>query len=316
MDKPIAYRHALVTGASGFVGRVLCTYLVNQGVQVTAVSRTLHPLPWFAAAQYTSHSLDITKQALPDEWWNGVDVVFHLAGMAHVGNKSQISDTAYHSVNVEATDTLLSQAVLHGVKRFIYFSSVRAIHPVDRYGYSKRLAEETVLSYGEQKALEVSILRPALVYGPGVKGNLRTLQKAIQKGWCPPIPETGNRRSLISVQDLAQAAWVVARSPRTQDKVYVVTDGVAYSTRHIYEVLSRIAGRQPGRFAVPKWLFWLVTKLAFKPQVFEKLFGSEFYSDMALSQDTGWEPQYSLWDVEHWNTDFSSHPECGTLPFR
>jgi nucleoside-diphosphate-sugar epimerase len=307
MEKPVTYRHALVTGASGFVGRVLCTYLVQQGVRVTAVSRTAHSLPWFSATQYKSHSLDIIKVALPTEWWDGVDVVFHLAGMAHVGDKSKISDETYQSINVGATDTLLQQAVLHDVKRFIYFSSVRAIDPVDRYGYNKRLAEETVLSYGEQKAIQVSILRPVLVYGPGVKGNLRVLQNAIQKGWLPPIPETGNRRSLISVQDLAHAAWITAISPYTHGKTYIVTDGVAYSTRQIYEVFSRLSGRQPGRLAVPKWIFWLVTKLLCKPHIFEKLFGSDFYPDVALSIDTGWEPQYSLWDVDHWNTVFSVH---------
>ena len=252
MDRPIAYRHALVTGASGFIGRVLCAYLVQQGVRVTAVSRTPHPLPWFSATQYTSHSLDITKTAVPNEWWRGVDVVFHLAGVAHAGKESKIAHMVYQTVNVEATDSLLQQAVLHDVKRFIYFSSIKAIEPMDRYGYSKRLAEETVLFYGEQKAIQVSIIRPALVYGPNLKGNLQAMQSAIQKGWLPPIPETGNQRSLISVQDLAHAAWVIAESPHTHDKAYVVTDGVAYSTRQIYEVLSQLAGRGARRFSVSK----------------------------------------------------------------
>jgi nucleoside-diphosphate-sugar epimerase len=309
MEQPLVYRHALVTGASGFIGRVLCAYLLQKGVKVTAVSRTPHPLPWFSAAQYRSHALDMTKAVLPRDYWSGVDVVFHLAGMAHAGSKSQISDKTYHVINVEVTDSLLQQAVLHDVKRFIYFSSVRAIDPIDRYGYSKRLAEETVLSYGQQKMIKVSVLRPTLVYGPGVKGNLLTLQKAIQAGWFPAIPETGNRRSLISVQDLAHAAWMMAESPNTHDKTYIVSDGVAYSTRQIYEVFSHIAGRKPGRWAVPKCAFWLVTKLAFKPQLFDKLFGSDFYPDMALSRDTGWEPQHSLWDIEHWNTVFSANTE-------
>ena len=309
MTYTTTYHHALVTGASGFVGRVLSAYLVQQGIQVTAVSRTPYPMPWFSKGQYTSHTLDLTQSALPEKWWQGIDVVFHLAGVAHAGKESKTPDAVYQSVNVEATDSLLQQAVLHDVKRFIYFSSVKAIEPVDRYGYSKRLAEETVLSYGEQKAIDVSIVRPALVYGPNLKGNLQALQKAIQKGWLPPIPETGNQRSLISVQDLVHAAWMIAVSKQTQGKIYTVTDGIAYSTRQICEVLSRMVNKKLPNWAVPKWVFWLVTKILGKPDVFEKLFGSAFYPDMALARDTGWEPQHSLWDIDHWNTVFNAHPD-------
>ncbi|MEY3183284.1 MAG: hypothetical protein RLZ35_1269 [Pseudomonadota bacterium] len=307
-NKHKTYRHALVTGASGFIGRVLCHYLLEQGVQVTAISRTSCPMPTFSADQYVSHRLDICKNSLPEAWWKGVDIVFHLAGVAHAGKASQIPDSEYQSVNVEATDALLAQAVLHNVKRFIYFSSVKAIEPLDRYGESKRLAENTVLTYGAQKAIKVSIVRPALVYGPQLKGNLQALQKAIQKGWFPPLPETGNRRSLISVQDLVHAAWTIAVSPRTYNKVYTVTDGIGYSTRQIYEVLSRLSGKKPRFGFIPKWVFWLITTLLRKSATFEKLFGSAFYPDIALSQDTGWEPRYSLWDIEQWNSAF--HVPC------
>ncbi|HSW70698.1 MAG TPA: NAD-dependent epimerase/dehydratase family protein [Gammaproteobacteria bacterium] len=283
-------KQALVTGASGFIGRALCAYLVQQGIKVTAVSRTAGP-----------YAHNIVKEPIPDAWWKGVDVVFHLAGVAHAGKESSISDETYQKVNVETTQSLLNQAIELQVSRFVFFSSVKAIDPVDRYGYSKLLAEERVLLAGQTGKIGVSILRPALVYGPSLKGNLGAMERAIKRGWLPTLPETGNRRSLISVQDLIRAALVVAESPHTVNRSYAGTDGIGYSTRNIYDVLCTMSGRKPSRFALPKWVFWLATQLIFKPELFEKLFGSAFFPDLSLAQDTGWEPEYSLWDIDRWN---------------
>ena len=283
-------KRALVTGASGFIGRVLCSYLVQQGIKVTAISR-----------KSKTHAHNIVKEPIPAAWWKGIDVVFHLAGVAHAGKEASITDETYQKVNVETTQSLLDQAIEHHVPRFVFFSSVKAIEPVDRYGYSKLLAEERVLTAGQTGNIQVCVLRPALVYGPGLKGNLGAMQRAIKKGWLPTLPETGNRRSLISVQDLVRAAQMVAESPHTANQIYTVTDGIGYSTRNIYDVLCSMSGRKPSRFALPKWTFWLVSQLLLKPDLFEKLFGSAFFPDMSLAQDTGWEAEYSFWDVDRWN---------------
>lgn len=295
MIKKVDPKKVLVTGASGFIGYPLCQHLLKQGFQVIGVCRRkeekineLSTRPLFIPEH-----IDLSKKNLPLDLLKEVDVIFHLAGLAHAGKKSNFSETDYQAINVEATKNLFNQAVKAGVRRFVYFSSVKAIDADDAYARSKRDAEKELLSLAKTASTEVVILRPALVYGPNLKGNLASMQWAIKKGRFPPIPKTHNKRSLISVQDLIDAACIAAEHPAVASKTYVITDHQSYSTRRIYEILCQSVGRRPLHPFLPSWVFRLAFRLIGRPDLFQKLLGDAFYSDNSpsLMEDVGWIPQ-------------------------
>ena len=201
---------SLVTGSSGFVGQRLVS-AINKGVRVLSRKRQL---------DLETVICDFEKDSIPPNALDGIDTVFHLAGFAHNARDSTKIQNLYQKVNVDATIRLAKLAVKSNVKRFIFVSSVKAgggstfracasekVHgdPEGIYGKTKREAELQLLKIGKKSGMHVSIIRPSLVYGPNVKGNLKLMLSGIKKGWFPPLPETGNKRSMIHVDDLVRA---------------------------------------------------------------------------------------------------------------
>jgi nucleoside-diphosphate-sugar epimerase len=151
------------------------------------------------------------------------------------------------------------------------------------YGETKREAELRLLEITQQSNMHVAIVRPALVYGPKVKGNLQLMCSGIEKGWFPPLPETGNRRSMIHVDDLVQALLLVAENSRANREIFIATDGKPHSSREIYEAMCRIVGKEVPHWSVPKFLFDLVGLMS--PRIrykVDKLLGDEYYSSEKL----------------------------------
>jgi len=297
---------AIVTGASGFIGRVLCRVLLKRGYSVFGVSRNPSPVLQQLSEnpKFQVIHADLVRDRLPKSVLKRADVIFHLAGLAHTGKEVPISEARYRALNVGASKSIFKQGAELGLKRFVFFSSVKAMEADDVYGRSKQEAEQSLLALAKDFETELVILRPALVYGPDLKGNLHQMQQGIQGGWFPKIPETGNQRSLISVQDLVAAACVVAEHPDTLDaKAYVLTDGQAYSTRQIYDVLCHTLGHGPGFWTLPIRAFHLGLKILGRLDLYEKLFGSALYADPSLpslTQDTGWVPQLRLSSFRQW----------------
>ena len=189
-------------------------------------------------------------------------------------------------------------AVHQGVQHFIYVSSVKAGgtaiagqcmtednqgEPEGIYGRTKREAELMLLEIGRQSGMYVSIVRPSLVYGPGVKGNLAIMRSGIEKGWFPPLPETGNRKSMIHVDDLVRAIFFVAEDHRADGEIFIATDGLPHSSRKIYETICQQVNKTVPRWSVPKFLFDGVASVSsrFRYKV-EKLLGDEYYSSAKL----------------------------------
>ena len=151
------------------------------------------------------------------------------------------------------------------------------------YGETKREAELRLLEITQQSNMHVAIVRPALVYGPEAKGNLQLMCTGFEKGWFPPLPETGNRRSMIHVDDLVQALLLVAENSRANREIFIATDGKPHSSREIYEAMCRIVGKEVPHWSVPKFLFDLVGLMS--PRIrykVDKLLGDEYYSSEKL----------------------------------
>ena len=306
----------LVTGAGGFLGRPLVERLVADGTPVRAMyhrSPEIPPRPGVVTVRAALEDFDSLRRAA-----EGCTTVFHLAGKAH---DLDVRDAgAFRRINVEGTANLLRAAEEAGVRSFVFASSVKAMgeggeecldedapaEPRSPYGISKLEAERLVLETGARSRIHVSVLRLPLVYGPGLKGNLRAMLDAVARGAFPPPPLTGNRRSLTSVSDVVSALVLSARSPAAAGCTYLVTDGTTYSTRDIYDSMRAALGLRPMAWAVPLWAFraaalggdaaarLLGRRMPFSTEALEKLLGSACYSNERIRRELGFTPATTL----------------------
>ena len=299
----------LVTGGAGFIGRRLVVALQQKKADVRLLSRSKQ--------NEETIICDLGFDQIPDNALIGIDTIFHLAGVAHnVRDASKIADL-YYKVNVRATIQLANLAVKSGVKRFVFVSSVKAggkpprgacanekdqKNTEDVYGKTKREAELALLEIGKESGMHVSIIRPSLVYGPNLKGNLKFMLSGIKKGWFPPIPETGNRRVMIHVDDLVRAIILVAGDKRANGEIFIATDGITHSSREIYNALCGATGKLTPKWSVPKIFFDIAALIipSIKDKI-SKLLGDECYSSVKL-EEFGFKARKSLKDINE--TDF------------
>jgi len=305
----------LITGATGFIGNELARQIEAAGEKVFAMSRKRQEGPWFKfLEQDFSEELDI-----PDHLLEKVDCVYHLAGIAHAeSNEFVWSD--YYQVNVKATEQLAELAGGAGVKKFIFVSSIKAsgdpenecvdekwkLEPNDDYGKSKWLAEQAVVRISKKYNMDYVIVRPTLVYGPRIKGNLLKMIEAIDKRRFPPIPEVKNKRSLVHVVDLCRALMLVASDKKAVGKTYIVSDLKQYSTRHIYEIIMQSLDRPLSKLYVPLVCFngaakvgdlvekMLGRKIPMNSIAINKLFGSACYNASKIQRELEFEPIWTL----------------------
>ena len=285
---------SFVTGATGFIGQRLLVGLEANGEGVRILSRNPHP-------DYETVVCDLQYEAIPEYGLDGVDTVFHLAGFTHDLRDASKLEHLYRALNVDATVQFTELAVRSGVKQFVFVSSVKAGGydeeqgpPDGVYGQTKREAELKLLDIGRQSGMHVSIVRPSLVYGAGVKGNLALMRRGIEQGWFPPIPETENRRSMIHVDDLVRALLLTAENKRANGEIFIVTDGVPHSSREIYEAICQSVGKTVPQWSVPKIVFEGLSLLS--PRIrykVDKLLGDEFYSSAKL-EGLGFRAEKSL----------------------
>ena len=187
-----SFSRVFVTGATGFIGQRLVMRLKENGAKLKVLSRSYH-------SEYETIVCDLESEVIPEDALVGVDTVFHLAGFAHDLRDTSKVEHLYRTVNVDATMRLVELAVRSEVKQFVFVSSVKAGgydeesgSPEGVYGQTKREAELKLLEIGRQSSMRVSIVRPSLVYGVNVKGNLALMLRGVEQGWFPPLLETSN----------------------------------------------------------------------------------------------------------------------------
>lgn len=286
----------LVTGASGFIGRALVADLAAAGHPVRAAMR--QPADIFDRKVEVVAVSDLTR---PVEWralLKGVETVVHLASIAHAG--PEIAEQAYDRVNRLATAELAEAAQRMGLRRLVFASSVRAQtgptapavidetsppRPTDAYGRSKLAAEDAIRAAN----VPFTILRPVLIYGPGVKGNLARLLRWAQSPWPLPFGALSNRRSILARQNLIDAIHFSLRTPATQGETYVVADPEPVTLGQVIAALRAGVNRPPQLLPVPGMAIAAALRAVGRAEDWDRI-GGELVADPGKLIRAGWQP--------------------------
>ena len=299
----------LVTGGSGFVGRMLCKELIVRGYRVRAAIREL--AGWDADGCEPVKIFSVDSNTNWENALYAVDTVVHLAARVHVMHDDAYDPLgAFRRVNVEGTERLARSAAAVGVKRFVYVSSIKVNGedtkdgvkfteddlpcPKDPYGVSKMEAEEVLKSIAQETGLEVVIVRPPLVYGIGVKGNFSLMLKMLSKNIPLPLASVRNLRSLIYVENLVDALIVCATHPAASGKTYLVSDGEDVSTPDLLRYLQVGMGGADKLFVCPLGLIKWMGRLFGQSDRIDRLLGSLRVDSGKIRRELGWSNPYAL----------------------
>lgn len=300
----------LVTGATGFVGSAVVARLVRDGVEVRACVRRAGAIATRSEVQ-TVQVGDLTGDSDWREALSGIDAVVHAAARVHVMHDTVANPlNEFRRVNVEGTLNLARQAAACGVKRFVFISSIK-VHgetsapgcpftadqmpaPVDAYGISKLEAELGLRDVAVETGLEVVVIRPPLVYGPGVKANFAAMLRWLQRGIPLPFGATHNLRSLVALANLVDLTVLCLVHPAAANQTFLVSDGEDVSTTELLRRASKAMGCSAKLISVPvQWLKAAAT-LAGKKDMAERLCSSLQVDIEKTRQLLDWNPPLTL----------------------
>jgi nucleoside-diphosphate-sugar epimerase len=303
---------AVVTGASGFVGSSLSTSLATAGFRVRAAVRAGTPaeLPYCSGFQRAILG-DISASTGWSSVLTNVDCVVHCAALAHVMHETAGDAlAAYRAVNVDGSRRLAEQAAIAGVRRLVYLSSVKVNGeqtllgapflfsntpaPRDAYGTSKWEAEQGLWEISAKTGLEVVVVRPPLVYGPGVKGNLARLLKLVRLGLPLPFSAVQNMRSLIGLDNLVDLLIRCIDHPAAAGQTFLVSDGEDLSTPDLIRQMAAAMNRSPRLFPLPISLLRLAGSAFGKRAEIDRLVGSLQIDSSHTRRVLGWTPPVSV----------------------
>ena len=298
----------LVTGASGFVGSALCGHLLAKGQPVTGAVRSIpgKPLP---GVEYRVVS-DLSAETNWREALTGMDAVVHCAARVHIMKETSTDPlAAFREMNVKGTACLAEQAADNGVKRFVFISSIKVNGettsgrpftadntpaPEDPYGISKWETEQVLQKIAEKTGLEVVIIRPPLVYGPGVRANFFRLMQAVKLGMPLPLGSINNRRSLVALDNLIDLIDTCLNHPAASNQTFLVSDGNDLSTTALLQNMAVALGRPTRLIPAPESLLRVVAKLLGKTSIAQRLCGS-LQVDINKTRDMlGWSPPVTV----------------------
>lgn len=297
-----------LTGATGFVGGAVLRRLISDGANVTAAVR--------GNADALEKGVQVVRfDAFDTTHWQesfvGIDAVVHCAARVHVMNDAETDPlAAFRKVNVQGTLSLAEQAAQAGVRRFVFISSIKVNgegtlpgrpyttddrpEPSDPYGISKFEAEQGLLALAERTDMEVVIIRPVLVYGPGVKANFLNMMRWLDKGVPLPFGAIDNRRSLVALDNLVDLIVTSLTHPAAANQVFLVSDGEDLSTTQLLHKTAAALGKSARLLPIPSWMLSTAANLMGKKALSQRLCGSlqvDIHKARTLLQ---WSPPVSV----------------------
>lgn len=292
----------LLTGSKGFIGAKLLVALNSLDYSINLLSRSGNEF-------FPTTICDFLINDIPENSLKSIDTIFHLAGYSHDLNPDTKSKYLFQAINIDATIKLAKLAIKNNVKHFIFISSVKAAGvsedgrclseefngvPEGEYAKSKKIAENKLIEITQNSNMQLSIIRPSLVYGPNVKGNLELLWNAVKEERFLPIPNVKNRKSMVHIDDLVRAIILISKQNFNNYEIFNVTDGELYSSRDIYESMCTIQNKNPYKLFMPKFLFKIISCISPNLRLkVKKLIQDECYSSDKL-KSIGFKPKKSL----------------------
>ena len=299
----------LVTGANGFIGTALCSSLVKHGTTTRSAARS------WPIGRRNAGTINVRDISVDTDWsaaLANVNMVVHLAARVHVMRETSLAPlTEFRRLNVEGTANLARQAAAAGVRRFVYLSSIKVNGeftdagvpfnaedlpaPKDPYGVSKLEAENELRQISSQTGMEVVIIRPPLVYGPGVKANFGLMMHWVARG--VPLPLAGiidNRRSLVAIDNLVDLIETCLTHPAAANQTFLVSDDDDLSTTELLKRIGKVLGRPARLFQFPSNLLKLGAQAMNKPGIYHRLCGSLQLDITKTCQLLDWSPPVSV----------------------
>jgi nucleoside-diphosphate-sugar epimerase len=300
----------LITGANGFIGRRLSMYLLERNIHVKGTCRTLTDLP------QGIEPIQIADLCGFKDWLpllKGVDTIFHLAAQTHGVKAGKLEEAHYtpgklQTINVDTTQVLAQAAAQAGVKRFVYISSIKVNgestsglpfsptdlpRPEDNYGASKWQAEKILGKISQEGALEHVIIRPPLVYGPGVKGNFLSLLRLCDSPWPLPLASIQNQRSLIYLDNLVSLLYICGIHPDASGQTFLARDSNV-STLILVRTIRRYLRRPSRIFSCPLAILKLAATLCRRKEAFNRMAGSLQADDQLSRHILDWTPSFTF----------------------
>ncbi|AQZ34088.1 nucleoside-diphosphate sugar epimerase [Pseudomonas sp. LPH1] len=296
----------LLTGATGFVGGALLRYLSTAGACVVAAVRPS------GTRRFSEHVFEVGDISADTQWASaleGTTVVVHTAARAHISQEvSSDPLTEYRGVNVEGTLNLARQAAIAGVNRFVFissigvngnvnvrpFSALDVPHPVEPYAQSKWEAERGLWRIQQETGMELVIIRPPLVYGPGAPGNFGSLVRWVGKGIPLPLGAIHNRRSLVGIDNLVDLTVRCIDHPAAANQVFLAGDGRDLSTTELLRLVGDAMGRPARLIPVPAGVLKLSAALLGRKAMAQRLLGSLQVDISQTCETLDWQPPFTV----------------------
>ena len=297
----------LITGANGFLGSHLCSYFSSQESYNVWAQTRKQPIQSNRNIKAIVFDLNDDLEHID---LSQVDIIVHCAGRAHVMNETESSPLdAYRQINVKGTLNLARKAAQSGVKRFIYLSSIKVngeeatqqtpftaddqIRTDDPYGLSKYEAEQALMKLADETGVEVVIIRPVLIYGPNVKANFKSMVSLSTKKIPLPIGCLDNKRSMVSVYNLADLIHVCMTHPNAVGQVFLASDQDDISVKQLFEKLAFLQNNKLIVVPIPKYLICFLAGLIGRSAMASRLCSELVVDSSKNTQVLGWKAPYS-----------------------
>jgi nucleoside-diphosphate-sugar epimerase len=302
--------NVLITGANGFIGKALCGGLVDKGWSIRGVIRSGKHVARLPAGI----NIVQIESIGPDTDWSqaleNIETVVHLASRVHVLEETAADPLSeFRYVNTAGTEQLARAAAKAGVRRLLYVSTIKVNgertigapfteedepDPEDPYAISKWEAEKALQRISSETGLEIVVVRPPLVYGPGVKGNFLRLMQWVDKGIPLPLSMVRNRRSLIGLDNLVDVLVRCIERPEASGQTFLVADGEELSTPELLRHVAKALGRRSRLFSFPPLLLRVGAKLLRMEDVTNRLCGSLVVDSSKVKKLLNWRPPVSV----------------------